>query len=249
MKSREDKRYEVDLYQPVKDYFVNEGYDVYGEVNHCDVAAIKESELVIVELKLTLTIELLIQATKRQRLTNQVYIAIPKPKSSLRSKKWRDSCYLLRRLELGLLIVEFNGGDVYVEIVHHPAPFDRSKSMQRSKKKRNDVLSEINGRTGDYNTGGSSQTKIMSAYKENCIHIACCLLRFGPLSPKSLREMGTGEKTLSILTKNYNGWFERIQRGTYTLNDKGKSELQAFPDLIEEYSARKNLTYDKETPP
>lgn len=91
MKNQADKRYEVDLYQPVKDYFVKEGYEVYGEVNHCDVAAVKESELVIIELKLSLTIDLLIQATKRQRLTNQVYVAIPKPKYSLRSKNGRIS--------------------------------------------------------------------------------------------------------------------------------------------------------------
>ncbi|MFJ7935875.1 DUF2161 domain-containing phosphodiesterase [Sporosarcina sp. NPDC096371] len=235
MKKQENKRYEVDLYQPVKNHFIKEGYDVYGEVNHCDVAAVKESELVIVELKLSLTIDLLIQATKRQRMTDQVYVAIPKPKYSLRSKKWRDSCHLIRRLELGLITVEFQEDDVLLTVIYEPAPFNRVKSMQQSKKKRNKVLSEIAGRSGDYNTGGSSQTKILSAYKENCIHIACCLLHNGPLSPKSLRQMGTGEKTLSILTKNYDGWFERIQRGVYSISEKGISELRAFPDLMEHY--------------
>ncbi|MEK5038440.1 DUF2161 domain-containing phosphodiesterase [Sporosarcina sp. FSL K6-3457] len=235
MKNQADKRYEVDLYQPVKDYFVKEGYEVYGEVNHCDVAAVKESELVIIELKLSLTIDLLIQATKRQRLTNQVYVAIPKPKYSLRSKKWKDQCHLVRRLELGLIMVAFHGDDVHIEVVHQPASFDRQKSMQRSKKKLTNLLTEIEGRTGDYNTGGSSQMKILSAYKENCIHIACCLLHHGPLSPRILRQMGTGEKTLTILNKNYDGWFDRIQRGVYAISDKGKSELQAFPDLVEHY--------------
>ena len=235
MKSQEDKRYEVDLYQPVKDYFVQEGYEVYGEVNHCDVAAVKESELVIIELKLSLTIDLLIQATKRQRLTNQVYIAIPKPKYSLRSKKWKDSSHLVRRLELGLILVTFQGEDIHIEVVHEPAAFDRKKSMQRSKKKRESLFSEIERRTGDYNIGGSSQTKILSAYKENCIHIACCLLHNGPLSPKELREMGTGDKTLTILSNNYYSWFERVRRGTYALSDTGKSELQAFPDLMANY--------------
>ena len=109
------------------------------------------------------------------------------------------------------------------------------KVCNEVRRKESPVLSEIEGRTGDYNTGGSSQTKILSAYKENCIHIACCLLHNGPLSPKVLREMGTGEKTLSILSKNYDGWFERVKRGTYTLSETGKRELQAFPDLMENY--------------
>ncbi len=235
MQDKETKRYEVDLYKPVKEYFTHQGYDVYGEVNECDIAAVKNQELVLIELKLTLNIDLLVQAAKRQRLTNHVYVAIPKPKISFRSKKWRDSCHLVRRLELGLIIVSFLEDDAQAEIVFHPTSFDRKNSMQRSKKKRKAMLTEIEGRLGDYNVGGSSQTKIMTAYKESCIHIACCLLHLGPLSPKNLRKMGTGEKTLTILNKNYYGWFERVRRGTYRISDTGKSELHTFPDLFNHY--------------
>jgi len=235
MQDRETKRYEVDLYKPVKEYFTLQGYDVHGEVNECDVAAVKEQELVLIELKLSLSIDLLIQATKRQRLTNEVYVAIPRPKLNFRSKKWKDSCHLVRRLELGLILVSFLEDDARAEIVFHPASFDRKKSMQRSKKKRTAMLTEMEGRLGDYNVGGSSQTKIMTAYKENCIHIACCLLQSGPLSPKSLRKMGTGEKTLTILNKNYYGWFDKIRRGIYMISDTGKSELHEFPDLFNHY--------------
>lgn len=236
MESRKVKRYEVDLYQPVKKHFVKEGYEVYGEVNYCDITAVKENELVIIELKLSLTLDLLIQAAKRQRLTKQVYVAIPKPKYSLRSKKWKDSCHLVRRLELGLIMVEFNEDNVLIEIVHQPTSFDREKSMQRSMMKRKQLMSEIEGRTGDYNKGGSRQTKILSAYKENCIHIACCLMSHGPLSPSALRGMGTGEKTLTILSKNYDGWFDRVKRGTYMLSEKGKIELQEFTELTAYYN-------------
>lgn len=235
MQDKDTKRYEVDLYNPVKEYFTQQGYDVHGEVNECDVAAVKEQVLVIVELKLSLSLDLLIQATKRQRLTNEVYVAIPKPKINFRSKKWKDICHLVRRLELGLILVTFLEDDARSEIVFPPTTFDRKKSMQRNKKKRNAMLTEIEGRLGDYNIGGSSQTKIMTAYKENCIHIACCLLQAGPLSPKTLREMGTGEKTLTILNKNYYGWFDRIRRGTYMISDAGKGELHEFPDLFNHY--------------
>ena len=175
------------------------------------------------------------QATKRQRLTNQVYVAIPKPKISFRSKKWKDTCHLVRRLELGLIIVSFQEEVAVAEIIFHPTSFDRKKSMQRSTKKRSDMLTEIAGRLSDFNIGGSSQTKIITAYKENCIHIACCFLHYGPLSPKSLREMGTGEKTFTILNKNYYGWFDRVSRGIYTINDTGKNELGAIPELYSHY--------------
>lgn len=235
MSDKKIKKYEVDLYRPIKEYFMLQGYDVYGEVKECDVAAVKEEELILIELKLTLNIDLLVQAAKRQRLTNQVYVAIPKPKLSFRSKKWKDLCHLVRRMELGLIIVSFLDDDAHVEIVFHPSSFDRKRSMQRSKIKRRAMFAEMEGRLADFNTGGSRQTKIMTAYKENCIHIACCLLHSGPLSPKSLRKMGTGERTLTILNKNYYGWFERIRRGIYMINDKGKSELQTYPELFNHY--------------
>ena len=75
--NEKNKRLEVDLYKPIQEYFLCEDYQVFGEVNDCDIAAIKDDEIVIIELKLTLSVDLLIQAAKRQRLTDQVYIAIP----------------------------------------------------------------------------------------------------------------------------------------------------------------------------
>ena len=54
MSDKTKKRYEIDLYQPIKEYFTQQGYDVYGEVNECDIAAVKEQELILIEMKLTL---------------------------------------------------------------------------------------------------------------------------------------------------------------------------------------------------
>ncbi|MBM7663485.1 hypothetical protein JOC85_004361 [Bacillus mesophilus] len=236
------KLQEIDLYKPIQRYFVKEGYEVYGEVNDCDLAAVKEDELVVVELKLNLSVDLLVQATKRQRLTDSVYIAVPKPKYKLRSKKWTDLCHLVRRLELGLIIVSFSGNRKNVEVIFEPTPFERKKS--RNNRKRNRVLKEISGRSADYNIGGSSRTKIITAYKENCIQIACYLQRYGDLSPKALRELGTGNKTSSILTKNYYGWFERVQRGVYTISEKGKKELNENSEELLSYY--KEMVKEKE---
>ncbi|MCL6571859.1 MAG: hypothetical protein K6T88_09280 [Bacillus sp. (in: Bacteria)] len=229
------KLLEVDLYKPIQSYFSNEEYEVYGEVRDCDMVAVKGDELVVIELKLTLSVDLLIQATKRQRLTDQVYIAIPIPKYRLNSKHWTDKCHLVRRLELGLIVVSFSGKIAKAEVIFHPTPFNRRKSSGQNKLKREKITKEINGRSGDFNVGGSNRTKIMTAYKENCIQIASYLDNSGPLSPKTLIQKGTGDKTSSILTKNYYGWFERIKRGTYVISEKGKVEVKEYSDLANYY--------------
>ncbi len=225
---------EADLYQPIQKHFHKQGYQVNGEVNDCDVTAIKEDELVIVELKLSLNVELLIQATKRQRLTDLVYIAIPKPKRP-RSKRWNDVCHLVRRLELGLVTVSFTTKTPKLDFVIHPQAFDRKKNMKNSKRKRASLIKEIEGRSADYNVGGSNKTKIMTAYKENCIQIACYLEKHGPMSPRNLAKLGTGEKTPSILQKNYYRWFERVKRGVYEVTEHGKKELEKYPELVSYY--------------
>ncbi|MBM7653466.1 DUF2161 domain-containing phosphodiesterase [Neobacillus cucumis] len=229
------KLQEMDLYKPIQTFFVKEGYEVYGEVKDCDIVAVKGEELIIIELKLTLSVDLLIQAAKRQRISDQVYIAIPKPKFRLNSRRWADKCHLIKRLELGLIVVSNPTKRAKTEVLFHPTPFNRGKSRGQSRLKRDAVLKEINGRSADFNVGGSSRVKIMTAYKENSIQIACYLSHFGPLSPKKLIQLGTGDKTSSILVKNYYSWFERIKRGTYCLTEKGQEEIKEFPDLYNYY--------------
>jgi hypothetical protein len=247
MKNIKEKRYETDLYEPIRRYFSKNGYEVHGEVNHCDMVAVKEDELIIIELKLSLTVDLLIQATNRQRLTDQVYIAIPKPKYRLTSKKWYDLCHLVKSLELGLILVNFLKSGAKMEVLIEPSPFDRKKIRQRNKKKRERLLAEVKGRTGDHNVGGSNKTKIMTAYKENCIQIAYLLEMSGPSSPKALRQLGTGDKTLSILTKNYYGWYEKIERGIYAISEKGKKEIIEFPDIVKYFSELKPESDEKQS--
>ncbi|MBT2730061.1 hypothetical protein J7E63_24690 [Bacillus sp. ISL-75] len=225
------KLQEIDLYKPIQTYFLREGYEVYGEVKDCDIVAVKDEELVVIELKLTLSVDLLIQAAKRQRITDKVYVAIPKPKHRLNSKRWTEKCHLIRRLELGLIVVSSPGKRGRAEIIFEPTPFIRRKN----KRKRDSIRKEINGRSADYNVGGSNRTKIMTAYKENCIQIACYLENLGPLSPKKLNQLGSGKNTSSVLTKNYYGWFERIKRGIYVITEKGKEEIKEYPELINYY--------------
>lgn len=229
------KLYEIDLYEPVKQYFIDQGYVVHGEVKDCDVVAVKEEELVIIELKLSLQVELLIQATKRQRLTKAVYMAIPEPSYNIRSRKGTDLRHLIRRLELGLIVISFKKSVPEIDVVVEPSVFNRVQSMSRSKRRRTQVLKEVAGRSTDLNVGGSYRTKLMTAYKENSIHIACCFRKFGPLSAKELREIGTGDKTYTIVYKNYYGWFERVDKGVYGLTDKGSEAFEENEIIVDYY--------------
>lgn len=232
------KKYEKDLFKPVQKYFSKEGYEVFGEVNDCDVVAVKDEELVIIELKLHLNTDLLIQATNRQRMTDQVYIAVPKPKIKRNSKKWHDLCHLIKRLELGLIFITFYKSRTDLEVIFPPGPFDRKRAINSYKKRREKLLEEVRGRHINDNIGGSSGEKIMTAYKESCIHIAYLLHELGPLSPKKLRELGTGEKTLSILNQNFYGWFERVSRGVYQISEQGKEALQTYSRVVRYYSKK-----------
>lgn len=225
---------EEDLYMPVKDYLEGLGYKVNGEVRHCDVTAVKGEELIIVELKKNLSVTLLSQAVDRQRTADLVYIAIPKPKKFAFNSKWRDILHLLKRLELGLILVTVRRGKGIVEVVQDPVPFDRGKSIQSNRGRRKLLMKEIEGRHVDLNRGGSRGKKLVTAYRESSIYIACCLQLQGPLSPKKLRVMGSdAKKTLSILSDNHYGWFQKLSRGIYGLTEAGGKALEEYSELAE----------------
>lgn len=228
--------YEKDMYIPVKDFFINEGFQVRGEVNHCDLCAMRDGQVVIVELKKNLSVDLLCQGVNRQKIGDLVYIAVPKPKKFRLNSKWRDIFHLVRRLELGLIFVALKGKKSSVEIVVHPEPFNRLRSMQSAKRKKTKLIEEFNGRSEDLNVGGTNKEKLMTAYRENSLYIAMCLEKLGPSSAKELKKFGTNEKTYSVLYKNHYGWFTKLEKGIYCLNDNGKKALETYKELVEKLS-------------
>ena len=239
MKSPKNKRSkpknvfrETDLYAPVRDRFIDRGYEVRSEVYDCDLVAVRGDDVVVVELKRGLTINLLLQATKRQTISNSIYLAIPAPAKMGRRSRWPDIKRLVKRLEMGLIVVFFDGAAPRAEIVFDPSPHKR----RESRKKRSSLLKEVAGRSGDYNSGGCTQKKLVTAYRENAIHIACCLDKFGPMAPKKLREMGTGPKTQSILYMDVYGWFSRVKNGIYKVKKSGMREVKEHSELFKLYS-------------
>ncbi|MFH1422158.1 MAG: DUF2161 family putative PD-(D/E)XK-type phosphodiesterase [Planctomycetota bacterium] len=227
-KKRSQKLAETDLYPPVYNYLIAQGYTVRSEVNNCDITAVKGEKLVIVELKRRFDTSLLIQAARRQRITDSVYVALPFPEEGIWTKRWIGIKHLLRRIEVGLILISFKKKKAILEILFHPLPFDRKK--RKSHKKA--ILEEMDNRSGDFNRGGSVGTELMTAYRENVIHVACALDKFGCLKPRELRTLGTGPKTYSILRNDFYGWFECIARGVYRLKPQGKRALNKSPELV-----------------
>ncbi|HYE11852.1 MAG TPA: DUF2161 family putative PD-(D/E)XK-type phosphodiesterase [Patescibacteria group bacterium] len=230
---------EVDLFKSISDFLIEQGYTVRSEVKDCDIAAYKNEELVIVELKRNLSVDLLAQSVKRQKSADIVYMAVPKPKRLTGNAKWKDIIHLVRRLELGLILVSFKGEKGFVEIAVHPTPYDREASRRNNKKKRESIIKEAKGRYLDANVGGSTRTKLVTAYKENAIFVACCLDKYGPMSPKQIKELGTDKKqTDSALKGNFYDWFDKVEKGIYTINDAGRAALKEHKQFAEYYYSK-----------
>ena len=114
-------------------------------------------------------------------------------------------------------------------MVLQPYPFLERKSG----KKRRAVLREIDGRYAEFDLAGQpSKDERISAYKQQALLIACRLKERGPLSPRRLRELGTSERTQSILSANLYGWFDHPERGLYLLNEAGEKALENYVEVL-----------------
>lgn len=225
---------ESELAAPVTAFLAAQGWTVRSEVKDCDVAAVRGGDLLVVELKRSLSLALLVQAVRRQRLTDTVYLAVPRPGSVWQWRRAnRGVLHLLRRLELGLLFVSLDPDRDPVEVALQPKPLAR----RRKAAARRAVLEEVGQRSADYNVAGSTRRKLVTSYREQAIRIASILSVRGELAPRELRAMGTGEKTYGILYHNVYGWFQRTGTGTYRLAPRGTRDLAAYPDLARRFQA------------
>ncbi len=213
---------EVSLYPAVKRFLEAAGFDVKGEVNGCDLVAIRgdaPATLAIVEMKLGFNLELLLQATDRLRAADEVWLAVP----ATRRGRDRDRRVhrLCRLLGFGLLAV--NAARDRVEVLAEPGPYRPRPDQLRRKR----LLSEHARRRGDPSPGGSTRQPVMTAYRQQALDCAA-LLQAGPGRPKDLRRVAPDAG--SILLRNVYGWFERTGRGLYILTDIGEAALKRWPE-------------------
>ena len=229
---------EQDMFEDIKDHLVQLGYKVKAEVLNTDITAVKNDEIIIIEMKSTLTTRLMYQGCKRQRICDYVYIAIQKPTTRvLKSTQFKEKIHLVRRLNLGLIFVDIDKS--VVETYLDPKTF----AFKQSKIKRRKLLKEFEQRITSFNKGGVTKTKIITAYRETAILIAD-YIREEPMKLKDIKTHVKSEKCSSIMQKNYYGWFERIDRGVYGLTVFGKEEIKKYNHVLKEILDLRNNKID-----
>jgi hypothetical protein len=219
---------EADLYPPVKDLLVQQGYDVKAEITGCDVVARRGSEPpLIVELKLSFSLALVYQGIARQSITDTVYLAIPPFSGRGVRGQQRDALALCRRLGLGLMIVRTS--PAYAEVLTDPAPYRPRKTKARQTR----LLREFEHRVGDPNAGGVSKRPIMTAYRQNALRCAALLAEHGPTKGADVAK-GTGfTKATTLMRRDVYGWFEPAgTRGVYQISPKGRDALETWADMV-----------------
>ena len=213
---------ETSLYLPVKRFLTKLGFEVKGEINGCDVVAIKNDlppVVVICELKLNFNLELVLQGVDRTAACDEIWLAI---RSAIRGRE-RDTRVrkLCRLLGFGLLGVSMRGR---VEVLVEPTRW----RPRRDPSRRSLLIDEHRRRQGDPAVGGTSRSPIMTAYRQEALACAAALAA-GPRSVKVLRT--TSPDAAKILLRNVYGWFVRVERGVYALTETGRAALVRWPPL------------------
>ncbi len=211
---------ESDLYAPVKALLEGQGYVVKGEVRGCDVVAVRGGEPpVIVELKRAFGLGLVLQGVDRLAASDRVYLAVGQwPKRMRNVKK------LCRRLGLGLMVVVAARADIVLD----PVPY----RPRLNKRKTGRLLGEHARRVGDPNRGGSTtRVPMMTAYRQEALRCAELLASNGPMKLAALRTAADAPRAATILQQDVYGWFERVERGVYTVSPAGRRGLKTFARL------------------
>lgn len=221
------------MYAPVKACLEAQGWQVRAEVEGADAAAMRDGRLLMAEMKLTLNLDVVLQAVGRQRTADVVYIAVPRKNAAMRTQRWRDTLDLLKRLNLGLIVVSCAGGRPDAEELIEPAMPDAPVAKGRAVHRRVRAVRELNGRSGDFNTGGVHGQKLMTAYREAALRVAAKLENGGPMSAKRLKPDGeTSRRTYMILKNNHYNWFRPTGNALFELTDEGRAALAVYGGVL-----------------
>jgi hypothetical protein len=225
---------ESSLYLPVKRFLEKLGFEVKGEVCGCDLVALdggSPTAVVIGELKLTFTLDLVLQAVDRSAACDEIWLAV----RASRRGRGRESDprvkKLCRLLGLGLLSVMASGK---VEVLVEPVPW----RPRRDAKRRSRIVDEHRRRRGDPAAGGSTRQPIMTAYRQQALACAAAMAN-APARPRDLK--ASAPDAPKILLNNVYGWFVRVERGVYALSEAGRAALVRWkthlPDAAAEVRA------------
>jgi hypothetical protein len=208
---------ETALYPSVKRFLEGQEFEVKGEMQGCDVVAVQKGEptrLAIVEMKLGLNLELLLQVVDRMRVADELWLAVPATgRGRDRDPRMHGLC---RLLGIGLMAVHRTRDRV--EVLVRPGPY----RPRPDKPRRQRLLAEHGNRKGDPTPGGSTRQPVMTAYRQQAL--ACAMtLRENPQRPRDLRHISA--RAGRILLSNVYGWFQRTERGVYGLTPLGEAAV------------------------
>jgi hypothetical protein len=209
---------ETTLYLPIKRFLEGLGFEVKGEVCGCDVVALDKgapAAVVIAELKLAFTLELVLQAVDRLPACDDVWLAVRASRRGRGRESDARVRKLCRLLGFGLVAVSARGN---IEVIVEPVLW----RPRRDPKRRSRIVEEHRKRRGDPALGGSTRRPIMTAYRQQALDCARALAE-APGRPRDLKP--TLPDAAKILQRNVYGWFERIERGRYGLTELGRAEL------------------------
>ncbi|RKP54012.1 hypothetical protein D7Z26_11525 [Cohnella endophytica] len=267
---------ETELYPPVKGFFEERGYEVKAEIRGCDLVAYRadRTDPIIVEMKKTFTLPLLLQGADRQKTGAEVWLAVERnrTKKGAHNQRFAEIAALCRRLNLGFLTITFYRTkkpviDVWCEPVSShagtasPIASERLTPYSvapipggRKKAKAAKLMQEFNARSGDYNVGGSTKRKLITAYRERAIQCALALDCHGPSAPRTVRDLTHCPTAASMLRSNYYGWFARVAKGIYDLTPAGRSALGEYAGVTQVWAkqfpwAEKYVQRELETEP
>ena len=212
---------ETELYAPVKAWLEDRGFEVKAEVGAADVVARRgEDDPVIVELKTGFSLTLLQQAVARQRVSDWVYVAVPRWAGKTGWRTFKGNVGLCKRLGIGVLSVRLEDGHVQA----HCDPVEYRP--RKSKPRRGALLKEFDRRRGDPNEGGT-RGAVTTAYKQEMMRCARFLAEHGASKGAVVARGAEVVAATRMMREDHYGWFEKVAVGVYDLSDAGRAMLEA----------------------
>ncbi|GIO14624.1 hypothetical protein J19TS2_41790 [Cohnella xylanilytica] len=223
---------------------------------------------VIVEMKKTFTLPLLLQGVDRQRTGAAVWLAVERnrTKKGAHNQRFPELAALCGRLGLGLMTVTFyKTKEPVIEVWREPAAVSgRAYALSagaagsgvaeaaeaayaagyaasaggRKRAGAKPLLREFAARSGDYNVGGSTGRKLVTAYRERAIQCALALGCRGPLAPREIQALTGVPNAGGLLRDNHYGWFRKPGRGLYELTREGRLGLREFAEVTAVWAAK-----------
>lgn len=215
---------ETELYGPVKAWLEAQGFEVKAEVGAADVVACRGGEEpVIVELKVGFSLALLQQAVARQRVSDWVYVCVPRWKGKTGWRTFKGNVGLCKRLGVGVLSVRLEDG--HVQVHADPSEFKPRKSKPR----KGALLKEFDRREGDPNLGGT-RGKVTTAYQQEARRCLTYVAAHGASRGAVVAKEVDAPLATRIMRDNHYGWFEKVALGTYAASALGLAALKETKD-------------------